>query len=110
MFSCLYAAIFSSKTTPYSFIPIFIIPSAVLFLSSTYLHVALQLQQMKTVPGDKPRSFMGEVYTTKACLACSQEGFTDRIIVAPNKVIVYGDVLKLWSDAIWPKHLLVPAK
>lgn len=52
---------------------------------------------------------MGEVYAAKAGLARPQEGFTDRVVVAPNKVVVNGDVLKLRGVAIGPQRLLVPA-
>lgn len=63
---------------------------------------------MKTVPGDKAWALVGEVYTAKAGLAWPQVRLADRVVVAPNKVVVNGDVLKLWGVAIRPKHLLVP--
>lgn len=90
--------------TLFSTSPVFLPP----FLPSSHLHVSLQLQQMKTMPGNKTRALMGEVYTSKAGLAWPQVGFTDRVVVAPNKVVVNGDVFKLWGVAIGPKHLLVP--
>lgn len=63
---------------------------------------------MKTVPGDKTWALVGEVYTSKAGLAWPEVRFTNRVVVAPNKVVVNGDVLKLRGVAIRPKHLLVP--
>lgn len=63
---------------------------------------------MKTVPGDKAWTLMGEVNTSKAALAGAQEGFADRVVVAPNKVVVNSNVLKLWAVAIRTQHLLVP--
>lgn len=77
-------------------------------LLSAHLHVSLQLQQMKTMPGDKTWALVGEVYTSKAGLAWPQVRLTDRVVVTPNKVIINGDVLKLWGVAIRPKQLLVP--
>lgn len=78
-------------------------------LPSSHLHVSLQLNQMKAVPGDKTRALVGEVYASKAGLARPEVRFTDRVVVAPNKVVVNGDVLKLRGVAIRPKHLLVPS-
>lgn len=63
---------------------------------------------MKTMPGDKTWALVGEVYTSKAGLAWPQVRLTDRVVVTPNKVIINGDVLKLWGVAIRPKQLLVP--
>lgn len=63
---------------------------------------------MKPVPGDKTRALVGEVYASEAALARPEEGFTHRVVVAPNKVVVNSDVLKLWGVAVGSKHLLVP--
>jgi len=63
---------------------------------------------MKSVPGDKTWALVGEVDASEAALARPQVCFTDRVIVAPDKVVVNGDVLKLRGVAIGPKHLLVP--
>lgn len=52
-------------------------PPPLLSCPSTHLHVSLQLQQMETVPGDKTRALVGEVYASKTGLAWSQVGFTD---------------------------------
>jgi len=75
---------------------------------STHLHVSLQLEQMETMPGDKAWALMGEIHTPKACLAYAKVRLADRVVVAPDKVVVIGDVLKLWGVAVRPKHLLVP--
>lgn len=44
-------------------------PSLNCLLAFTHLHVSFQLQQLKTVPGNKTRALMREVYTAKAGLA-----------------------------------------
>ena len=84
-------------------------PSLPPFPPSAHLHVSLQLQQMKSVPSDEAGALVGEVDAAKAGLARPEEGFTDRVVVAPNKVVVNGDVLKLRGVAVGPEHLLVPA-
>lgn len=76
-------------------------------LVSTYLHVSFQVQQMISVPGDKTRALVGEVDSSKAGLARPQVGFTDRVVVAPDEVVINGDVLELWGVPIWTEHLLM---
>lgn len=51
---------------------------------------------------------MGKVYPPKAGLAWPQKGFADGVVMAPNKIVIYGDVLKLGGVTVGPKHLLVP--
>lgn len=76
-----------------------------------HLDISLQLQQMKMVPGDKTWSLVGKVYASKAGLAWPQVCLTDRVEVAPDKVVINGDVPKLGGGggvAIRSKYFLIP--
>lgn len=42
-----------------------------------HLHVSLQLQQVKSVPGDKTGTLVGKVHPSKANLVWPHEGFAD---------------------------------
>lgn len=79
-----------------------------LSLHSSDLHVSLQLKQMETVPGDESRALVGEIHTSKAGLARPQVRLADRVVMAPDEVVVNGDVLALWGVAVGAQNLLVP--
>lgn len=85
------------------------IPSQYIASPCAHLHVSLQLQQVKSVPGDKTGTLVGKVHPAKANLVWPHEGFADWVVVGPNKIVVNGDVLKLRGVSIWSHHLLVPA-
>lgn len=76
-------------------------------VARSHLHVPLQLQQVKSVPGDEARALVREVHPTETGLARAQERLADRVIVGPHEVIVDGAVLELRGVPVGAKDVRV---